>query len=39
MGLILNVPHKNVSMHTHLDMRMEEREWALAHKFKQSILG
>ena len=34
MGLILYGPHKNVSMHTHLDMGMGERGWALAHESK-----
>ena len=29
MRLILHDPHIKVSMHTHLDMRMEERGWAL----------
>ena len=39
MRLILYGPHKNVSMHTHLDMRMRERGWALAHGTKQPTLG
>ena len=40
MGLILYGPHKKCEYaHTHLDMGVGERGWALAHGSKQPTLN